>query len=354
MAHDLLEIVLAKALLDRIDWATLERLPAEWFGPDLDRRLGDCVWRIRLRGGGTLIVLIEFQRKLDRLMPVRLNTYSSLLVEDLDKRGELDRGPKGRILPLVRPVVLYNGQRPWRSPLRLSALTPDGKGNWPEMTLLDMGRMAVEDLPAGNAVTAQVEALQGGLARDADGLLERMAIRLGGPENRALRSAFAEWVWHSVAPDLGADAALLEPELTRIIELGEVREVKTLMMKSMVDHWLAEGEERGIKRGEARGMKRGMERGEARGMKRGMERGEARARADERRRLCRQAGRKFGDQAAERLSALIRGVTDPERLAEVGDWIIDCGTEAEFLAKSFRRTATEGGIEKPLIKAFVD
>ena len=100
----------------------------------------------------------------------------------------------------------------------------------------DRGRRAVEDLPAGNAVTAQVEVFQGGLARD-----------------------------------LGADAALLEPELLRIAELGEVREMKTLM-KSMAD----------------------------------------------------------------RLSELIRGVTDPERLTEVGDWIIDCGTEAEFLARAER------------------
>ena len=167
-----------------------------------------------------------------------------------------------------------------------------------------MGRMAVEDLPAGNAVTAQVEVLQGGLAQDADGVLERMAKRLGGPEHRALRSAFIQWVWHLAAPDLGADAALLEPKLMRIAELGEVREVKTLMMKSMVDHWLAEGE--------------------------------ARARADQRAQLRRQAGRKFGERAAERLSELIRGVTDPDRLAEVGDWIIDCGTEAEFLARAGR------------------
>ena len=316
VAGDLFEIILPKALLDRIDWATLERLPAEWFGPGLDRRLGDCVWRVRVRGGGTLIVLIEFQRKLDRLMPVRLNAYSSLLVQDLDKRGELDRGPRGRILPLICPVVLYNGLRPWRSPLRLSALTPNGRGDWPEMALLDMGRVAVEDLPVGNAVTAQVEVFQGGLARDADGVLGRMSRRLGGPEHRALRSAFAEWVWHSVAPDLGADAALLEPELLRIIELGEVREMKTLVMKSMVDHWLAEGR--------------------TEGRSEGLVEGEARARADERRRLCRQAGRKFGERAAERLSALIRGVTDPDRLAEVGDWIIDCGTEAEFLARAGR------------------
>ena len=308
MAEDLFEIRRPQEVLDRIDWTTLERLPAEWLSSSLERRDGDCVWRARLHGGGSLIVPVEFQRGLDRLMPVRLNTYSSLLVEDLAKRGELDQRPRGRILPLVRPVVLYNGLRPWRSPLRLSALTPDGKGDWPEMTLLDIGRMAIEDLPAGNAVTSQVEIFQGGLARDADGVLDRMAKRFGGSEHRELRSAFVQWVWHSVAPDLGVDAALLEPELLRISELGEVREMKTLVMKSMVDHWLAEGRSEG----------------------------EARARADQRAQLRRQADRKFGARAAKRLSELVRGVTDPERLAEVGDWIIDCRTEAEFLARAER------------------
>ena len=304
MAGGLLEIVLPQELLDRIDWDSLERLPAEWFSANLDRRSGDCVWRARLRGGRSLIVLIEFQRRLDRLMPLRLATYVALLLEDLAKRGELDQGPKGRILPVVRPVVLYNGLRPWRSPLSLTALTPDGTGDWPPMMLLDMGRAAIEDLPVGNAVTAQIEVFQGGLARDADGVLGRMSSRLGGADHRALRSAFVEWIWQSVAPDLGPEAVLLEPELVRIAELGEVQEVKTLVMKSMVDHWIAEGE--------------------------------ARVRADQRAQLRRLASRKFGGQAAERLSELIRGVTDPERLVEVGDWIIDCGTEAEFLARAER------------------
>ena len=263
MAVDLFVVVLPQALLDSIDWDALERLPAEWFGSNLNWRLGDCVWRARLRGGGTLIVLIEFQRSLDRLMPLRSASYASMLLLDLDKRDELDRGPRGRILPLVIPVVLYNGLRPWRSPLRLSGLSPEGAGDWMELklALLDMGRMAVEDLPAGNAVTAQVEVLQGGLARDADGVLERMAKRLGGPEHRELRSAFIQWVWHSAAPDLGADAALLEPQLMRIAELGEVREMKTLMMKSMVDHWLAEGRMEGRSEGFAEGEARGVRRG---------------------------------------------------------------------------------------------
>ena len=78
--------------------------------------------------------------------------------------------------------------------------------------------------------------------------------------------------------------------------------MKSFMLKSMVDHWLAAGR--------------------------------AEARADERALLCQLAGRKFGGQTAERLSAQINGVTDPKRLAEVGDWIIDCGTEAEFLSRA--------------------
>ena len=73
------------------------------------------------------------------------------------------------------------------------------------------------------------------------------------------------------------------------------------------------------------------------GMAQGLERGRTEARADQRAQLRRQAGRKFGGRAADRLSALIEGVSDPERLAEVGDWIIDCATEAEFLARAERR-----------------
>ena len=103
---------------------------------------------------------------------------------------------------------------------------------------------------------------------------------------------------------------------------------KSFMLQSMIDHWLEQGMARGVQQGMVQGMAQGVERGVTEGM--------ALARADERARLCRQAHRKFGGRAAERLSARIDGVTDPARLAEVGDWIIDCGTEAEFLARAGR------------------
>ena len=65
------------------------------------------------------------------------------------------------------------------------------------------------------------------------------------------------------------------------------------------------------------------------GLKEGIERG----RSEERQLLCRQAARKFDAETASRLAALLDRLSDPERLAEVGDWIIECETEAELLGR---------------------
>ena len=271
----------------------------------------------RRHDAGSLIVPVEFQRKRDPLMPLRVAHYVVLMLRDLVRQGRLD--PDGR-LPLVWPVVLYNGLRPWRGPASVAGLSADGGPEWPRFALVDMARANVEDLPVRNAVTLQIEIHQGALARNPDAVLGRLSGLLGGPPHRELRLAFAEWIWHSLAPGLGPESPKvpsLKDRLREIAELGEFEEMKkSFMLQSMVDHWLEQGMARGVERGVTEGV--------------------ARARADERALLCRQADRKFGGRAAERLSARIDGVTDPERLAEVGDWIIDCGTEAEFLARTGR------------------
>ena len=49
--------------------------------------------------------------------------------------------------------------------------------------------------------------------------------------------------------------------------------------------------------------------------------------------LCRQAARKFDAPTAERLAAVLEGVADSDRLAQVADWIIECETAAELFAR---------------------
>ena len=77
----------------------------------------------------------------------------------------------------------------------------------------------------------------------------------------------------------------------------------------------------------------GYRRGTQQGIAQGREQGIAKARAGERARLCRMAARKFDDATGRKLATLLAATTDPERLAQVGDWIIDCTTAAELLAR---------------------
>ena len=68
----------------------------------------------------------------------------------------------------------------------------------------------------------------------------------------------------------------------------------------------------------------------------GREQGLEQGRAEERALLCRQAARKFDAATGERLAAALAEVADPDRLAEVGDWIIECGTADELLDRVAR------------------
>ena len=83
-------------------------------------------------------------------------------------------------------------------------------------------------------------------------------------------------------------------------------------VKEWTEEWLREGREQGLELGLERG------------------------RAEERVRLCRLAGRKFDTETAERLSAMLDRFSSPERLAMIGEWIIDCGTGTELLDRAER------------------
>ena len=40
---------------------------------------------------------------------------------------------------------------------------------------------------------------------------------------------------------------------------------------------------------------------------------------------------RFGADTAERLSAMLDGISDPDRLAEAGEWIVRCDSGGELL-----------------------
>ena len=62
--------------------------------------------------------------------------------------------------------------------------------------------------------------------------------------------------------------------------------------------------------------------------------GREEGRAEERALLLRLAARRFGAGTAEALAGLLEGVDDADRLAEIGEMIVDCGTGSELLARA--------------------
>ena len=173
-------------------------------------------------------------------------------------------------------------------------------------------------------------------------LLQRLKAAVAGPDLAELRRAFATWLRRSYEKGYGvfADAGEeLRDELDRMEKAGEVVEMGSLALET----WKERNRERearvsarAMERGMAQGMERGLTQGHEQGRAEGRTEGRAEGRAEglefERRLLESQASRRFGAAAGERLSALLAGVSEPERLAAVGDAIIDCGTGAELLA----------------------
>jgi predicted transposase/invertase (TIGR01784 family) len=109
MVEDLIREFVPESWVDKLDFSTLKRVNASFVAPELKGRDGDLLWQLCLRDGSPVYVylFIEHQSKVDRFMAVRLMTYIGLLYQALIKENLLT--PDGR-LPLVIPIVLYNGE----------------------------------------------------------------------------------------------------------------------------------------------------------------------------------------------------------------------------------------------------
>ena len=324
MVRDLLEGFAARGWSGALDFDELTPLSADYVSEDLQRRHGDLVWKVRFRDRWLyLMLLLEFQTTVERTMAVRMLAYTALLYQRLIAEGEL--GEDGA-LPPVLPVVVYNGRRPWTAAEDVSELV---KSSDPVLAryqpsqryfLLDEGRAAGAGLPRDNLVSALI-ALETNRDRTRlPGLLGTLIGLLRERKDGELAQAFRAWVAQVLLPRRFRGTP---PE--SLPRLEEVRTMLEETVREWTADWVAEGREQGLEQGREQGLEQGREQG--------LEQG----RAEERALLCRLAARKFDAATAQRLSAALADVADADRLAEVGDWIIECGTAAELLARVGRR-----------------
>ncbi len=76
--------------LDELSLEHAQLIGTEHVSKQLKKRQQDMVWQVQLTEDGTSVYLaLEFQSTVDRFMSVRVNTYRSLLFEQLIRQHRL-------------------------------------------------------------------------------------------------------------------------------------------------------------------------------------------------------------------------------------------------------------------------
>ena len=328
----------AAELVDALDFSGLRRVPEQSVTTGAGGQHGyanDIVWQVPLHGrreddaGGawlSLVVMLEFQSTVDYGMALRIRNYVDSFHMELWRGRRLRR--RDRLAPVL-PIVLYRGRPRWTAAARvIDLVTPGARGEGGDdagiasrasalfagdgYLLLDTLRVGVEDLDDDNAA-ALLAGLENLWRERIPAQLAALRRRLDGPELAPLREVVFRWVQHLAKQRNRLDLGMEDmAEIDRLHESGETEAYFAARLRAWQDEYRTEGRAQGIAQGLEQGMERGL--------------------AAERALLCRLAGRKFDAGTAERLAGLLAPISDTDRLAQVGEWIIDCETGERLIA----------------------
>jgi predicted transposase/invertase (TIGR01784 family) len=225
MVCDLLREMIGESWVELIDFASAERVNASFVSETRRNRESDVIWKFRRRDTGDpvyVFVLLEFQSRPDRYMPVRLMTYVGMFYENLIAEGRLARS--GR-LPQVIPIVIYNGLGPWGTPLDLAELIerfdPSVEAYVPHLRykLLHEAAYSAEELEKQSPVADLFRLEQSESWNDVLVGVKRLEEHVELDEEPELHRAFVGWLLDVIFPRLGATP----DEISQVLTLKEVR-----------------------------------------------------------------------------------------------------------------------------------
>ncbi len=232
-----------------IDFSTLRQLPEVFISEGLAKREADTIWQAQCQDRPVLLYFaFEFQAKPLWFMAARVMAIEGLLYLRLIDKGIL---PPGK-LPLIVPIVVYNGIGSWAAALDTGELIeqhPGLEAVHPRVSylLLDLHRLPGEKLSAvDHPVSVLFELEQSDSPEAVVRGIDRLTAMLGAED--PLRKVFLSWLRYVLVP-------LRVPGM-EIPEIERLEEFKTMLEENAptwTAKWLAEGERIGERRGERRG-----------------------------------------------------------------------------------------------------
>ena len=294
----------AQPFVQDLDYSTLERLSGEYVGKDFTRSFSDMVWRAHRKNRNWCYValLLEFQSRPDRLMPIRLMSYTAQLLLRLAKESPtLAHTP----FPSVFPIVLYNGRRPWR--VHRNVIDYFSPASEAERALLpQQGYLLFDELHTDVSEAWRRFSLLARLARfnqarsAADTEMALKGLREAVPETKypELHRTCVSWVIQRFRR-----SGVPGDWERHLNNLEEVHDMLTLDMGL----WKAELSAEGMAKGRAEGMAEGR----AEGMAKGRAEGELQARREVLREIL---ANKFAETLPQSVTDYLAGETNLKRL----------------------------------------
>lgn len=295
-----------------LDLTTLGRPKLDLASIRPDRRFTGTVWQAAERAVARLpgFVLVEFQAWIDPEMAEYMARYNRGVrlawVADAKSAGESDEGPQ---IAGLLPVVLYTGRAQWTASLYRKGESANEVFKKfqppPRYKLVDLARSRCEDLDGTSvfAVVQQIcraESLEEVAALWSE--MTRRALARGG-EGACVATAACvmELLEQTGEPAANRNAAKEGRD--------RAEQAAILLLEERAKQWNRQWFEKGL----AEGAKE--------------------ARAEQAAMLLRLAEWKFGPEAAEWLAGIATAGAARGDLARLGDWIIDCRTLQELLAR---------------------
>ena len=244
---DLLRYFVPSDLLENLDFSTLERYPDTFINRNLHERREDLIWRVRSANGNWyyIYILMEFQSKNDPWMASRIDEYVAVFNNTLIRSGAVKPGEK---LPLILPIVIYNGASKWTAPQSLSELQEPASEalNYfqPQQRylLIDIARLKTELLKSNDSLPTRLFRLE--RVKDKNEMLETIkaiSSLFKSEHHEEISSVLCEWLKHVGLKRVG----LTDKRIDEIIELEELGNMLETTILRWEDELRKEGEDKG-------------------------------------------------------------------------------------------------------------
>lgn len=263
LVQQLIEGFAPPEIAQMMDFSTLTLRSGNYITPLFEEKLEDLVWSVDVQWQGQkqqvyLYLLLEFQSTIDSTMPIRLMHYVACFYDHLLK-NKTTTPRQG--LPLIFPIVLYNGLKPWSAKQDIfDMITPEPpvflQPYQPHLRyyLIDEGAIPDDELEQNQSALSGVFSIEKASVSPEEmqqAVNRIVTIIRDDPNKERLDRVITRWLKRHLQR-LNADVSL--EQVNSLVEEHD-------MISENLQHWAekeqAVGEKRGINKGIAQGVSLG-------------------------------------------------------------------------------------------------